>query len=683
MLVTDWLRQFQNRLAFHRRFGRSLKRRRSRRIHSAVESLEVRTLLDGITFSVSGPSTVTEDVSDGDNNEAVYTISYTGTPEIGETVSVNVARLLDDTDSSDFTSDLATSITTAAAGANNVTFDGMTLSFENVSSNASVTASSFVGTVSQGTNGDDAWTSLSSAVGDTPSTFAYVNAHRNDTTNSLRLTDFNLDIPNSATVEGIEVTLLTTGSDNPDNGLGIRLTKNGITAVGTPASSTGSWETGNISIGGAADLWSTTWTAAEVNSANFGMIIDLVGDNNGDQYRVYTAQVSVSYSVAGGAPTSLDFTLGVTADSPSESDESYRIQLTSAGRTGAGTATIDASTVSTTIVNDPAAGNQIPTVSLSNTVTALSESTDTTSRILVADITVVDDAFGTNVLGLSGPNATLFEIENGQLFLKAGTTFDANLLPQIDVSVVVDDNTVGGSPDSTAPLTISVLASLNANDDTATTEMDESVLVDVLANDTGVDVSIASFTQPVNGTVTQVSGQLQYEPDTGFIGIDSFNYTVEDGQGELATAEAVVTVTPVSLTEAVSDSLTFNHTGNGVELDVLANDIGNGLRIVEVTQPLAALITIDPGGDQLVFTPVLTSQTGTVTFDYTIEDDVQVRSTAQVTLNVNGGEGGNFHPVGGDDTATTEMDSPVVIDVLANDTDSTQDPLSLISLTDP
>ena len=46
--------------------------------------------------------------------------------------------------------------------------------------------------------------------------------------------------------------------------------------------------------------------------------------------------------------------------------------------------------------------NEAPTVALSNVITTFPENTDTTVRIKVADITITDDALGTNDLALSG-----------------------------------------------------------------------------------------------------------------------------------------------------------------------------------------------------------------------------------------------------------------------------------------
>jgi len=103
-------------------------------------------------------------------------------------------------------------------------------------------------------------------------------------------------------------------------------------------------------------------------------------------------------------------------------------------------------------VNDP------PSVALANTTTALDEDTDTTARIQVADIVVTDDSEGTNTLSLSGSDAALFEIDGSVLYLKAGTVLDSQTNPYLDVTVAVDDAAVGGTPDDSASLTISVTA---------------------------------------------------------------------------------------------------------------------------------------------------------------------------------------------------------------------------------
>jgi hypothetical protein len=95
-------------------------------------------------------------------------------------------------------------------------------------------------------------------------------------------------------------------------------------------------------------------------------------------------------------------------------------------------------------------------VALANLTTTLAENTSTTLRLKVADIVITDDGSGVNNLSLSGADAALFEIDGSVLYLKAGTVLDYETNPVLDVTVAVDDATVGGTPDSTAVLTIAL-----------------------------------------------------------------------------------------------------------------------------------------------------------------------------------------------------------------------------------
>ncbi|MHC4436550.1 MAG: cadherin-like domain-containing protein, partial [Planctomycetota bacterium] len=79
--------------------------------------------------------------------------------------------------------------------------------------------------------------------------------------------------------------------------------------------------------------------------------------------------------------------------------------------------------------------NEPPTVSLINTITALPENIDTTNPIKVADIVITDEGLGTNVLSLSGADASLFHINGTELFLNAGVTLER----KVDLEVYLND----------------------------------------------------------------------------------------------------------------------------------------------------------------------------------------------------------------------------------------------------
>lgn len=81
-----------------------------------------------------------------------------------------------------------------------------------------------------------------------------------------------------ATIDGIEISI----ERSTDGGGGVvvdavvRLVKAG-TVVGDNKASGLAWPTtdGTATYGGAADLWGTTWTAAEVKATNFGFVISV------------------------------------------------------------------------------------------------------------------------------------------------------------------------------------------------------------------------------------------------------------------------------------------------------------------------------------------------------------------------------------------------------------------------
>lgn len=82
-----------------------------------------------------------------------------------------------------------------------------------------------------------------------------------------------------------------------------------------------------------------------------------------------------------------------------------------------------------------------------------------------------------------------------------------------------------------------------AVDDTATTSRSTPVSINVLSNDSDPDgdsLALVSVGQPTGGNATfGANGSLTYEPATDFQGMESFPYTVSDGQ---STASATVTI---------------------------------------------------------------------------------------------------------------------------------------------
>ncbi|MGB0838553.1 MAG: SdrD B-like domain-containing protein, partial [Chitinophagales bacterium] len=91
-----------------------------------------------------------------------------------------------------------------------------------------------------------------------------------------------------------------------------------------------------------------------------------------------------------------------------------------------------------------------------------------------------------------------------------------------------------------------------ASDDSTTSDNGAPVMIDAIGNDSDPDndlLSITSYEQPSNGTVTMVDGLIMYTPNEGFEGMDSFTYQVCDEYGgcDEATISIITTLeTPCS-----------------------------------------------------------------------------------------------------------------------------------------
>ncbi len=177
-----------------------------------------------------------------------------------------------------------------------------------------------------------------------------------------------------------------------------------------------------------------------------------------------------------------------------------------------------------------------------------------------------------------------------------------------------------------------------AVDDSATTNEDTPVTINVLANDTDVDgdaLTVSSVTQGTNGAVTIADNKVTYTPNADFNGTDSFTYKAKDGS--LDSNDATVTITVNAVNDApvaVDDSATTDE-DTSVTIDVLANDTdvdGGALTVSSVTQGTNGAVTI--ADNKVTYTPNADFN-GTDTFTYTVNDGNAGTDTATVNITVN------------------------------------------------
>jgi hypothetical protein len=115
------------------------------------------------------------------------------------------------------------------------------------------------------------------------------------------------------------------------------------------------------------------------------------------------------------------------------------------------------------------------------------------------------------------------------------TTIDSN--PNDTTSVVDTSNTDTSNTDTNQKPV--------ANSDTATTQMNTEITIDLLSNDTDQDnddLSITSISNASNGSfVNNNDGSITYSPEIVFAGKEVLTYTISDGEAS-STASVIITV---------------------------------------------------------------------------------------------------------------------------------------------
>ncbi|EPM3495752.1 Ig-like domain-containing protein, partial [Escherichia coli] len=267
----------------------------------------------------------------------------------------------------------------------------------------------------------------------------------------------------------------------------------------------------------------------------------------------------------------------------------------------------------------------------------------------------------------------------GDLTIRADGSFtfvpvaDWNGVPPA-ATYTISDGKDGGV--STATLAFSVTPVADAKDDTASTHAGVAVTIDALHNDSfsNADKAIIDVDQGQHGSVTIENGQLVYRPVAGYVGQDTFTYTVESG-GVRETANVTVTLTnsvPVATGETVASPEDYEARG-----DLLLNDRdadGDPLFIAGFTVggqtyqpgdtarlPGVGELTIERNGGYR-FTPVADWNGTAPVVTYTVSDGND-GGTTTATLAI------TVTPVADvkDDSATTHAGVPVTIDAIGND----------------
>jgi large repetitive protein len=221
-------------------------------------------------------------------------------------------------------------------------------------------------------------------------------------------------------------------------------------------------------------------------------------------------------------------------------------------------------------------------------------------------------------------------------------------------------------------------------------------VLDVLANDTqGADadavetLSVAAVSAGSAGGTIQVGSSglnVLYTPATGFVGTETFTYTLSDGRGGTATGSVTVTVNPPHPVPVPgADTFTILEDAPEALYDVLANDTAHTdmtLVIQSVgSSTRGSTVSISPDKSKLVYRPAANIN-GEEIITYTVRDTGGLTAVGTVTFNITPV---NDPPDAVNDTVTlTASGGTQTIDVLANDINVDQgETLTITAVTQP
>ncbi len=237
----------------------------------------------------------------------------------------------------------------------------------------------------------------------------------------------------------------------------------------------------------------------------------------------------------------------------------------------------------------------------------------------------------------------------------------------------------GDGIDSSAPAQVQIRVIAvddppQARDDEAATDEDSAVELWPLDNDIEIDgdpLQLESFdaASAAGGLIEALDGGgLRYTPPQDFSGDDSFSYAASDGHSSSAPAQVRIRVSAVNDPPQATDDQLQTDEDTAVELLPLANDVdidGDLLQIESFDTSSAAGGRIEAAGDSgLRYTPPQ-DFSGDDSFGYAAGDG-SASQRALVSISV---AAVNDPPRALDDSAETDQERAVSIDVLGNDDD--------------
>lgn len=255
------------------------------------------------------------------------------------------------------------------------------------------------------------------------------------------------------------------------------------------------------------------------------------------------------------------------------------------------------------------------------------------------------------------------------------------------LTYTITDGTNGQTTTATVRIVVTRVAPA-INRDIVSTNSNTAITIGVTSNDSdpqgGTLNAPTITTMSKNGSATVSGNNIIYTPSNRFTGKDTLIY-----QRSLVTTDACTTVLSdtaivyITITNqppvAVNDAITtFSCTP--VDIKIKTNDSDpeqTTLTPILVSNPTNGTVVLN--GEGYKYTPN-TNFTGTDQFTYKVQDgstDALQSNTATVVITVSGAANPNQSPLASADNDNTLINQPVNTNVLANDSDPDNDPLTI------
>jgi len=213
-----------------------------------------------------------------------------------------------------------------------------------------------------------------------------------------------------------------------------------------------------------------------------------------------------------------------------------------------------------------------------------------------------------------------------------------------------------------------------------------SIIFNVTDNDfdpNGDDLTVKFGTNPNNGIIDlQTDGLVLYTPNEGFSGVDYFMYILCDQADPALADTAFVTLTIDELIINGIDAepdIVFTPINTATTIFVLDNDSGMGeLSVKSFTEVNNGNLFFDDANNSFAYVPQ-SGFVGTDYFCYTMTDETEACDSTCVSITIFDSNE-NLPPVGANDVFVLADDMPVILDVLANDFDPENLPLTVTEI---